>query len=195
MGPGLIPHLDPFIPSFLRRYWYPLQHFLSLAFAPTMLIGLNKDFDMPNNFAVTCHAPPYMFAYPQVEEKKEDEKKLVATAVLSTTARAKVREGGAQSSSPPRLSLTLPRASPSPSPPPLSRSARRAKRRGSSTTTPAWARRPASPTRSVTMKITPTHSSTTSSRLLLCVCVFSPLPPPVAVCCGGRSGPRQGRAR
>jgi hypothetical protein len=57
-----------------------------------MLIGLNKDFDMPNNFAVTCHAPPSMFAYPQVEEKKEDEKKLVATAVLSTTARAKVRE-------------------------------------------------------------------------------------------------------
>lgn len=23
-------------------YWYPLSHFLSLAFAPTMLIGLNK---------------------------------------------------------------------------------------------------------------------------------------------------------
>jgi 26S proteasome regulatory subunit N2 len=23
-------------------YWYPLSHFLSLAFSPTMLIGLNK---------------------------------------------------------------------------------------------------------------------------------------------------------
>ena len=73
-------------------YWYPLMPFLSLAFNPTMLIGLNKDFDMPVKFEVTCNAPPSMFAYPMVEEKKEDEKKLVATAVLSTTARAKARE-------------------------------------------------------------------------------------------------------
>jgi hypothetical protein len=54
--------------------------------------GLNKDFDLPNSFAVQCNAPPSMFAYPKVEEKKEDEKKTVATAVLSTTARAKARE-------------------------------------------------------------------------------------------------------
>jgi 26S proteasome regulatory subunit N2 len=53
---------------------------------------LNKDFDMPNQFAVQCNAPPSMFAYPKVEEKKEDEKKVVATAVLSTTAKAKARE-------------------------------------------------------------------------------------------------------
>ena len=56
------------------RYWYPLQHFLSLSFSPTMLIGLNKDFDMPNSFAVTCHAPPSMFAYPKADEKKEGSK-------------------------------------------------------------------------------------------------------------------------
>lgn len=73
-------------------YWYPLMNFLSLSFAPTSLIGLNKDFDMPSNFQVTCNAPPSMFAYPKIEEKKEDEKKLVATAVLSTTAKAKARE-------------------------------------------------------------------------------------------------------
>ncbi len=73
-------------------YWYPLFHFLSLSFVPTVLIGLNKDFDMPVNFEVTCNAPPSMFAYPAIEEKKDDEKKLVATAVLSTTARAKARE-------------------------------------------------------------------------------------------------------
>ena len=73
-------------------YWYPLLPFLSLAFTPTMLIGLNKDFNMPTSFEVTCNAPPSMFAYPKIEEKKEDEKKLVATAVLSTTARAKARE-------------------------------------------------------------------------------------------------------
>ncbi len=73
-------------------YWHPLNHLLSLAFAPTMLIGLNKDFDIPIDFAVTCNCPPSMFAYPKEEEKKDDEKKLVATAVLSTTARAKARE-------------------------------------------------------------------------------------------------------
>mmetsp|Transcript_12734 Transcript_12734/g.21325 ORF Transcript_12734/g.21325 Transcript_12734/m.21325 type:complete len:821 (-) Transcript_12734:281-2743(-) len=73
-------------------YWYPLMPFLSLALEPTMLIGLNKDFDMPTGFSVTCNAPPGMFSYPKVEEKKEDEQKMVATAVLSTTARAKARE-------------------------------------------------------------------------------------------------------
>lgn len=38
-------------------YWYPLYHFLSLALSPTLLIGLNKDFDMPTNFEVR-RAPP-----------------------------------------------------------------------------------------------------------------------------------------
>ena len=33
-----------------------------------------------------------MFAYPKMEEKEEKKKELVATAVLSTTARAKARE-------------------------------------------------------------------------------------------------------
>jgi 26S proteasome regulatory subunit N2 len=73
-------------------YWYPLQHMLSLSFAPTMLIGLNKDLNMPVDYEVVCNAPPSMFAYPIIEEKKDDVKKLVTTAVLSTTARAKSRE-------------------------------------------------------------------------------------------------------
>lgn len=72
-------------------YWYPLMHFLSLSFTPTLLIGLNKDFDMPVDFSVKCNAPPSMFANPKADEKKEDEKKQVATAVLSTTVRAKAR--------------------------------------------------------------------------------------------------------
>jgi hypothetical protein len=29
---------------------------------------------MPNAFEVTCAAPPSMFAYPKLEEKKEGEK-------------------------------------------------------------------------------------------------------------------------
>jgi 26S proteasome regulatory subunit N2 len=81
------------IMMFLQNwYWYPLLHCLSLSFAPTVLIGLNKDFDMPSAFGCICNTPASMFAYPKAEEKKDDGKKQVATAVLSTTAKAKLRE-------------------------------------------------------------------------------------------------------
>ena len=73
-------------------YWYPLMHFLSLSLQPTMLIGLNKDFNIPKNFSVKCSAPPSMFAYPVIEEKKEDKKEKVVTAVLSTTLKSRARE-------------------------------------------------------------------------------------------------------
>lgn len=73
-------------------YWYPLFPFLSLSFTPTMVMGLNKQFDLPNTFDMTCNAPPSMFSYSKIEEKKEEDKKMVTTAVLSTTAKAKVRE-------------------------------------------------------------------------------------------------------
>lgn len=72
-------------------YWYPLMHCISMSFSATMMMGLNKDFDVPKDFGVLCRAPPSMFSYPKVEEK-EDAKKLVTTAVLSTTARHKQRE-------------------------------------------------------------------------------------------------------
>jgi 26S proteasome regulatory subunit N2 len=73
-------------------YWYPLMPFLSLSFNPTALIGLNEDLHMPTGFSVQCNAPPSMFAYNKQEEKKEEDKKPIATAVLSTTAKAKARE-------------------------------------------------------------------------------------------------------
>ncbi len=74
-------------------YWYPLMHFLSLAFTPTFLIGLNKDFKLPTKFTAKCGARPSQFAYPKkLEEKKEEKKERVVTAVLSTTAKAKARE-------------------------------------------------------------------------------------------------------
>jgi 26S proteasome regulatory subunit N2 len=74
------------IMMFLQHwYWYPLMPFLSLAFSPTMLIGLNKDFNMPTQFQVTCNAPPAMFAYHKVEEKKEV--RLVALALFCFCAR------------------------------------------------------------------------------------------------------------
>ncbi|KAI9346485.1 armadillo-type protein [Obelidium mucronatum] len=80
-------------------YWYPLSHFLSLAFTPTGVIGLNKDLNIPK-FDLISNARPSLFAYPpetKLPETKEIEK--VATAVLSTTAKAaarkKVKDGDA----------------------------------------------------------------------------------------------------
>ena len=37
-------------------YWYPLMHFMSLAFSPTFLIGLNKDLKIPAKFTAKCAA-------------------------------------------------------------------------------------------------------------------------------------------
>ena len=36
-------------------YWYPMMHMLSLSFAPTALIGVNHELDMPTSFSVDCH--------------------------------------------------------------------------------------------------------------------------------------------
>ncbi|EGB05696.1 hypothetical protein AURANDRAFT_54482 [Aureococcus anophagefferens] len=74
-------------------YWYPMFHFFSLALAPTMLVGLNSDFEMPKCFSVICSAPPDLFAYPsRMKEKKEVKRERVATAILSTTRKQKVRD-------------------------------------------------------------------------------------------------------
>ncbi|CCJ30008.1 unnamed protein product [Pneumocystis jirovecii] len=72
-------------------YWFPLTHFLSLSFTPTALIGLNKDLKVPK-FEFISNAKPSLFAYPP-ETKKETDKGpgKVATAVLSTTAKAQAR--------------------------------------------------------------------------------------------------------
>jgi len=74
-------------------YWYPMFHFFSLALTPTVLIGLNSNFDMPTDFSVICSGSPDLFAYPPLTtEKQETKKERVATAILSTTLKHKVRE-------------------------------------------------------------------------------------------------------
>merc|ERR1711874_185819 len=58
-------------------YWFPLSHFLSLAFQPTAIIGLNKDLEMPV-VSFKSSAKPSMYGYtPMLEEKKKAEKKKV----------------------------------------------------------------------------------------------------------------------
>jgi len=73
-------------------YWFPLSLFLSLAFTPTAIIGLNAQLKMPK-FEMKSNARPSLFAYPApLEEKKKEEKERVTTAVLSITNKAKKRE-------------------------------------------------------------------------------------------------------
>lgn len=58
-----------------------------------MAVGLNKDLKLPRGFELTCNAKKSAFATPKrMEEKKEEKKELVATAVLSTTAKARARQ-------------------------------------------------------------------------------------------------------
>ena len=73
-------------------YWFPLSHFLSLAFTPSCLIGLNENLDMPV-ISFKSNAKPSMYGYPApLEEKKKEDKEKVATAVLSITAKQKRKE-------------------------------------------------------------------------------------------------------
>ncbi|KAM0279184.1 hypothetical protein ACHAQH_004728 [Verticillium albo-atrum] len=72
-------------------YWFPFTHFLSLAFSPTSIIGLDHDLEIPQ-FKFHCAARPSLFDYPPEQEVKAEEgPTMVATAVLSTTAQAKRR--------------------------------------------------------------------------------------------------------
>lgn len=73
-------------------YWFPLSHFMCLAFKPTCLVGLNAELRMPR-MSFRSNARPSLFAYPPpLEEKKEKEREKVTTAVLSVTAKAKRKE-------------------------------------------------------------------------------------------------------
>eukprot|EP00112_Aurelia_sp_Birch-Aquarium-sp1_P023095 Seg675.34_Seg675.31 transcript_id=Seg675.34_Seg675.31/GoldUCD/mRNA.D3Y31 product="26S proteasome non-ATPase regulatory subunit 1" protein_id=Seg675.34_Seg675.31/GoldUCD/D3Y31 len=72
-------------------YWFPLSHFLSLAFTPTSVIGLNHDLKMPK-IEFRSNAKPSLYAYPEpLQPPKKEEKEKVSTAILSITAKAKAR--------------------------------------------------------------------------------------------------------
>ena len=73
-------------------YWFPLTHFLCLAFQPTAVIGLNANLDMPV-VKFRSAAKPSTFGYPpNLEEKKKEDKEKVTTAVLSITNKQKKKE-------------------------------------------------------------------------------------------------------
>merc|ERR1712083_256847 len=72
-------------------YWFPLSHFLALAFTPSCVIALNSELDMPV-LQYRSNAKPSTYAYPALEETKKESKEKVATAVLSITAKQKTKE-------------------------------------------------------------------------------------------------------
>merc|ERR1712051_352347 len=73
-------------------YWFPLSHFLALAFTPSCVIALNSELDMPV-LQYRSNAKPLTYAYPPaLEETKKESKEKVATAVLSITAKQKKKE-------------------------------------------------------------------------------------------------------
>lgn len=68
-------------------YWFPLSHFLSLAFTPTCIIGLNSNLKMPK-IQFRSNAKPSVYAYPEpLQPPKKEEKEKVSTAILSITAK------------------------------------------------------------------------------------------------------------
>ena len=72
-------------------YWHPLMHFISLAFTPVNLIGLNKELEMPV-WSFKSNARPSLFAYPpEFKPPQKETPKKVSTAVLSTSKKARVR--------------------------------------------------------------------------------------------------------
>jgi len=73
-------------------YWFPLTHFLCLAFQPTAVIGLNSNLDMPV-VKIKSSAKPSTYGYPpNLEEKKKEDKEKVSTAVLSITNKQKKKD-------------------------------------------------------------------------------------------------------
>lgn len=72
-------------------YWHPLANFLCLSFTPTSVIGVTENLKVPK-MSINCHTKEEIFDYPpktEVQVEKQAEK--VATAVLSTTHRARNR--------------------------------------------------------------------------------------------------------
>lgn len=72
-------------------YWYPLIYFISLAFSPTALIGLNSDLKVPK-FDFLSQAKPSLFEYPKpITPPATTSTVKLPAAVLSTSAKAKAR--------------------------------------------------------------------------------------------------------
>ena len=71
------------------QYWFPLSHFLSLAFQPTAVIGLNSNLDMSVMKLQSSVKPCFYSFPPNFDEKNKDK---VTPLVLSITDKQKKKE-------------------------------------------------------------------------------------------------------
>ncbi|KAL6843181.1 hypothetical protein ACP4OV_026894 [Aristida adscensionis] len=72
-------------------YWYPLTYFVSLAFSPTALIGINSELKVPK-FEFLSNAKPSLFDYPKPTTLQTTTASVkLPAAILSTYAKAKSR--------------------------------------------------------------------------------------------------------
>ncbi|KAL1542968.1 26S proteasome non-ATPase regulatory subunit 1 A [Salvia divinorum] len=72
-------------------FWHPLIYFISLAFSPTALIGLNYDLKIPK-FTFVSQAKPSLFEYPKPTTVPSTVFTFqMPTAILSTSLRDKIR--------------------------------------------------------------------------------------------------------
>ena len=74
-------------------YWFPMIHFINLAFTPDFVVGLDKNLKIPKNYYKLSKAPPSLYGYPiEKEENKKEKEEKKEVAVLSTYNRVKAKE-------------------------------------------------------------------------------------------------------
>ncbi|KAH7649667.1 PSMD1 protein [Cryptosporidium bovis] len=74
-------------------YWFPLVHCISLTFYPTCSIGLDKELRIPKSFKMRCKNNSGKYNYPKpFSLTKNEDKKVVVTAVLSTASKKKSKK-------------------------------------------------------------------------------------------------------
>lgn len=81
--------------------WFPLAHFISLAFSPTTLVCVTEDLKIPEFNVESEGAPAKKFVYPaKFEEPSEKAPEQLVTAILSTTLKELRRKHHNQESNP-----------------------------------------------------------------------------------------------
>ncbi|KAH8738624.1 PSMD1 protein [Cryptosporidium ryanae] len=74
-------------------YWFPLVHCISLSFYPTCSIGVDKDLRIPKSFKMKCKGNSGKYNYPKpFSLTKNEDRKVVVTAVLSTASKKKSKK-------------------------------------------------------------------------------------------------------
>ncbi|OII72697.1 RPN2 26s proteasome regulatory subunit [Cryptosporidium ubiquitum] len=74
-------------------FWFPLVHCISLSYIPTYIVGLDDQLRVPKSFSMQCNSAKEKFDYPKsFSLDKNEDKKVVVTAVLSTASKKKSKK-------------------------------------------------------------------------------------------------------